>query len=297
MKNGGGSDAARQAASLLKSAASVAVVIPARLSDKEYAQIKELLPLLKGVTTYPLVRRSNLVGALDMGVMPDYYPGYRKVAPDSSAGLAASWNAVLPDGPGLTAVEMLAGINAGKVAALYIMGDDPVGSDKGLKPLLEKLEFLVVQDIHLTETAKLANVVLPACSSAEKTGTLTSLERRLQQFGRAEEPHGESRPDWEILQAVAKKMGGPLYSMQYTSSEDILREIRSVAPLYADLKAGFVWPGDRSPLANTEVDLSLRSDMIMKNEVITSDRLLFSSGTMTTRSQELGTVCTIKVEA
>jgi predicted molibdopterin-dependent oxidoreductase YjgC len=294
LKGGGGSESAQKAAAILQKAASVAVVIPARLSDKEYEQITELLPLLKGVTTYPLVRRSNLQGAMDMGVMPDYYPGYRKVAPDTTAAMAASWNAVLPDGPGLTALEMLAGINAGKIHALYIMGDDPAGSDGGIKPLLGKLEFLVVQDIYLTETAKLANVVLPACSSAEKTGTLTSLERRLQQLGRAEEPHGDSRPDWDILQTVAKKMGSP---MHYGSAEDIMKEIRSAVPLYADLAVGSVWPAADSPLAGTDVDLTLRSDTVMKNEVITSDRLLFSSGTMTTRSQELSTVCSIKVEA
>lgn len=294
LKGKAGADGARQAAAILQTAESVAVVIPARITDQEYGQIRELLTLLKGVTAYPLVRRSNLQGALDMGVMPDLYPGYRKASPETTAELAAAWNAVLPEGPGQTALEMLSGIKAGTIAGLYIMGDDPAGSDGNLRPLLEKLDFLVVQDIYLTETAKLADVVLPACSSAEKTGTITSLERRLQQLGRAEEPHAESRPDWEILQALAKKMGSP---MQYASAGDILREIRSLVPLYADLAPGAVWPRERSPLAGTDQDLSLPSDTVMQTEVITSDRLLFSSGTMTTRSRELGTICTFKVEA
>ncbi len=288
LKGGGGEGPAKQAASVLQAAASVAVVIPARMTEKEYGQVRELLPLLKGVTVYPLVRRSNLQGALDMGVMPDLYPGYRTVSPESTAALAAAWNAVLPEQPGLTALEMLAGINAGKIACLYIMGDDPAGSDPNLRPLLEKLEFLVVQDIFLTETAKLADVVLPASSSAEKSGTLTNLERRLQRLGRAEEPHGESRPDWEILQTLAKKMGSP---MQYASAADILKEIRAAAPLYADLAAGAVWPPERSPLAGADRDLSLASDTVMQTEVVTSERLLFSSGTMSTRSRELGTIC------
>jgi len=289
----GGSDRVTQAAAILKEANSVAVIIPGRTTDKEYAQIKELLPLLKGVTTYPIVRRSNLQGALDMGVMPDYYPGYQKVGPDAMSKFTGSWNAVLPDNPGLTSLEMLAGIRTGKIAALYIMGDDPAGSDKGLKDVLSKLEFLVVQDIFLTETAKLADVVLPASSIAEKIGTFTNLERRLQQLNRAEEPHGESRPDWDILHTLAKKMGS---SMHYASPADILKEIRATVPLYTDLDAGSVWPRERSPLAGADVDLSLASDTVMKNDVITSDRLLFSSGTMITRSKEISTLCRTKVE-
>jgi len=286
-------DRIKQAVDILKQAASVAVIIPGRTTDKEYAMIKELLPLLKGVTTYPIVRRSNFQGALDMGVMPDYYPGYQKVGPDATSRLAGSWNAVLPDNPGLTSLEMLAGINVGKIAALYIMGDDPAGSDKGLKDLLKKLEFLVVQDIFLTETAKLADVVLPASSIAEKTGTFTNLERRLQPLNRAEEPYGESRPDWDILQTLARKMDS---SMHYTSPADILKEIRAVVPLYADLDAGSIWPRERSPLAGTDADLSLWSDTVMKSDVITSDRLLFSSGTMISRSKEIATLCRTKVE-
>jgi NADH-quinone oxidoreductase chain G len=286
-------DSVKQAADILKEAASVAVIIPGRTTDNEHAQIKELLPLLKGVTTYPIVRRSNFQGALDMGVMPDYYPGYEKVGPDSTNRFAGAWNAVLPDDPGLTALEMLAGIKIGKIAALFIMGDDPVGSDKGLKDMLDKLEFLVVQDIFLTETAKLADVVLPASSIAEKTGTFTNLERRLQELNRAEEPYGDSRPDWDILHTLAKKMGSP---MHYASPADILREIRATVPLYADLAAGSVWPPEKSPLAGTDTDLSLSSNTVMKSDVITSDRLLFSSGTTITRSKEIATLCRTKVE-
>jgi len=271
----------------------VAVIIPGRTTDKEFSQIKELLSLLKGVTTYPIVRRSNLQGAMDMGVLPDCYPGYQKIGTDTTSRFAGSWDAILPESPGLNALEMLAGIKTGKVSALYIMGDDPAGSDKGLKDILNKLEFLVVQDIFLTETAKLADVVLPACSWAEKSGTVTSLERRLQQVSRAEEPLGESKPDWDIIQTLAKKMGS---SMHYATPADILKEIRSVVSLYADLAAGGIWPRERSPLAGADVDLSLWSDTVMKNEVITSDRLLFSSGTMIGRSGEISTLCRTKAE-
>jgi len=290
---GKGSSEARQAVALLKAAGSVAVIVPAKLSDKEYKQIKELSASFKNVTYYPLVRRSNFQGALDMGVLPDYYPGYRKMSADMTASLAGSWNAVLPETAGKNAVAMIDAIAAGKMNALYIMGDDPIGSDPGLKPVLAKLDFLVVQDIFMTETAQMADVVLPAASYVEKTGTFTNLERRLQQLNRAEEPIGESRPDWEIIVQVAKKMGG---SLQYGSARDVMAEIRSSVPLYAGLAAGACWPRERSPLAGTDADLSLASDTIMKKEVITAEKQLFSSGMTITRSHEIGTIKHIKIE-
>jgi formate dehydrogenase major subunit/NADH-quinone oxidoreductase subunit G len=293
LSSSAGGEEAKRAAGLLKAGKSVAVIVPAQISDNEYKQINELAALLKNVTYYPLVRRSNFQGSLDMGVVADYYPGYRKVDADATASLAAAWNAILPETPGKNAVEMINGIKSGKTAALYIMGDDPVGSDPNLKPLLAKLEFLVVQDIFMTETAKLAHVVLPAAASAEKSGTFTNLERRLQQLNKAEEPLGESKPDWEIIQEIAKKMGG---SMHYASDRDIMKEIKSVVPLYADLAVGTCWAADKSPLTNANTDLSFASDSIMKQEVITAERLLFSSGMTITRSKEIGTIRHLKIE-
>ncbi len=266
----------KQAAELLKAAKSVALIVPAALTDTTFKQVKELGGLLNNVTYYPLIRRSNFQGSLDMGVIAGYHPGYRKA-----------------EKPGMNAVEMISGIKSGKITSLYIMGDDPVGSDPNLKSVLEKLEFLVVQDIFMSETAKLAHVVLPATSSAEKSGTFTNLERRLQQLNKTEEPAGESRPDWQIIQEIAKKMGS---SMHYGSAGDILKEIRSEVPLYAGLALGACWPADKSPLAGTDTDLSLASDSIMKQEVITADRLLFSSGMTITRSKEIGTIRHIKIE-
>jgi predicted molibdopterin-dependent oxidoreductase YjgC len=276
LSSSAGSDAAKQAAALLKNAKSIAIIVPARLSDKELAGIRDLGGQLKNVTWYPLVRRSNFQGALDMGIVSGYLPGYRKA-----------------EKPGMNAVEMIDAIRTGKLASLYIMGDDPAGSDPGLKQALEKLEFLVVQDIFMTETAKLAHVVLPAAASAEKSGTFTNLERRLQQLNRAEEPVGEARPDWEIIQDIAQRMGG---TMHYGSVRDIMKEIRSVVPMYADLALGACWPREQSPLAGMADDLSLASDSIMKQEVITAERLLFSSGMSITRSHEIGTIRHYKIE-
>lgn len=276
MSSGAAAAELKQASDLLKAAQSVALIVPASLSDAACKQLKELAGLLKNVTYYPLVRRSNLQGSLDMGVISDYLPGYRKA-----------------DKPGMNAVAMIDGIKSGAISAMYIMGDDPVGSDPNLKASLEKLDFLVVQDIFLSDTARLAHVVLPAASSAEKNGTFTNLERRLQQLNRAEEPVGESRPDWEIIQEIAKRMGAV---MNYASVQDVLKEIRSVVPLYADLAVGSCWPASKSPLAGTDADLSLTSDSIMKKDVLTAERPLFSSGMTTTRSKELGTIRHIKIE-
>jgi len=271
-----GNEAGNKAAELLKGAKNVAVIVPAQLSDKDLLRIRELAGKLQNVTFYPLVRRSNYQGSLDMGVVSGYLPGYRKM-----------------EKLGMNALEMLNAIKTGKIASLYIMGDDPVGSDPGLKQTLEKLEFLVVQDIFMTETAKLAHVVLPAASSAEKSGTFTNVERRLQQLNKAEEPVGESRLDWEIIQDVANRMGG---SLNYGSDRDILKEIRSVVPSYADLAVGACWAREKSPLASSSEDLSLASDTIMKQEVITAERLLFSSGVSITRSHEIGTIRHYKIE-
>ncbi|HUI66882.1 MAG TPA: molybdopterin-dependent oxidoreductase [Nitrospirota bacterium] len=288
-----GSGAAKRAADILTFAKSVAIIVPAQLSDKAFAGIRELGGQLNNVTYYPLVRRSNFQGSLDMGVVPAYYPGYRTIDSESTAALAGLWNAILPEKTGMNAVEMINAIKTGKLASLYIMGDDPAGSDPSLKQTLQKLEFLVVQDIFMTETAKLAHVVLPAASSAEKAGTFTNLERRLQRLNKAEEPVGESRPDWEIIQNIAKRMGG---SMNYGSVRDILSEIRNVVPQYRDLATGTCWPREKSPLAGTVADLALASDTIMKEEVITAERLLFSSGMTITRSKEIGSIQHIKIE-
>jgi predicted molibdopterin-dependent oxidoreductase YjgC len=283
---------AQKAAEILKAAKSVAIIVPAQLTDKGFSRIKELSGLLKNVTFYPVVPRSNFQGSLDMGTLPSYFPGYRKVNADAAAFFSAAWKANLIDTPGLNAVEIINAVASANIAALYVMGDDPVGSDPNLAQAFRKLEFLVVQDIFLSDTAKLADVVLPAASCAEKAGTFTNLERRLQQLDKAEKPAGSAKPDWEIIGEIAKKMGG---SLQYASSREIMKEIQSLVPLYADLSIGKCWPREKSPLAGMDVDLSLASDSIMKKEIMSGERLLFSSGVSITRSKELGTIRHLKL--
>ncbi len=276
-----------EAVSLLMTAKKILIVLPAELSSAVLDRAKYLAVLLGQTTLVPLVRRGNLQGALDMGILPDYYPGYQSISPVSAARYKTTGNIILPETPGMNAMEMLNGIASGTLAALYIMGDDPVGNSPEIASVLRKLDMLFVQDIFLTETAKMADVVLPAASFVEKSGTVTNLERRLRRIDKAEEPIGESRPDWQIIQALAQKMGA---SMNYGSSASIMKEIKAVVPVYRNLVVGACWAKELSPLQGTNADLSLSSDTVLKREVITAKRLLFSSGTMIARSKEIESI-------
>jgi predicted molibdopterin-dependent oxidoreductase YjgC len=276
-----------EAVSLLMTAKNISIILPVELPAAVLDRAKYLAVLLGHTTLVPLVRRGNLQGALDMGILPDYNAGYQAINPVLAAQYKTTGNIALPVTPGLNAIEMLNSISSGTLAALYIMGDDPVGSSPDIASVLGKLEFLVVQDIFLTETAKMADVVLPATSFVEKSGTITNLERRLLSIDQAEEAPGESRPDWQIIQALAKKMGA---SMEYSSSSSIMKEIRAVVPAYRNLAVGACWPKDLSPLHDTDRDLSLSADTVLKREVMTAGRLLFSSGTMISRSKEIGSI-------
>jgi hypothetical protein len=237
-----------QAVSLLESASSVALIIPSMLSPDEERGIRELTIRLKNVTYYPLVVGANLQGGLDMGMVPHYYPGHQKVGPRARAKFGKAWNAILPDTAGMNAVEMLRAIEPGEIAALYIMGDDPAKDDPATAALLRQLDFLVVQDVLLTETAGIANVVLPAAGFFEKTGTVTNLERRLRLLTKTEECAGASMPDWKIIRTLASKMGS---DMRYSSAVEIMMEIKSIVPMYRDLAIDACWSPERQPAANS----------------------------------------------
>jgi len=265
----------------------LAIIVPSDLSPQGLTLLRELGRSFPGTMFIPVVRRGNLQGALDMGVLPGYFPGYRAVDATAAEALGRSWHAVVPREPGMDAVRMLESIGQDGIAALHIMGDDPVGSHPELAQVLGNLEFLMVQDLFLTETAKLAHVVLPAAGFSERSGTVTNLERRLQQLQPAVRPFGEARPDWQIIAMLAGAMGSP---WKYASADDILREIRALVPLYDGLAAGACWAPDRSLLANSTVDLSLVAGAAFTAERITSGRLLFSSGGMIARSKEIASI-------
>jgi formate dehydrogenase (NADP+) alpha subunit len=189
-----------------------------------------------GTGVNPLRGQSNVQGACDMGALPNYFPGYQEVASaEARAKFGRAWNVELPQVPGLTVTEMLPAALDGTIKAMYIMGENPVLSDADLahvEEALKSLEFLVVQDIFLTETAKLAHVVLPASSYAERDGTYTNTERRVQLTAAAVEAPGEARRDWEILCELSTALG---YPMRYASTARINDEMRSLTPSYAGI--------------------------------------------------------------
>jgi predicted molibdopterin-dependent oxidoreductase YjgC len=197
----------------------------------------------------PLRGQNNVQGACDMGALPNVFPGYQKVDnPELNAKFSKAWGRKLPDKPGLTVVEMVNEILTGKIKALYVFGENPAISDPNLnhsREALEKVDFLVVQDLFLTETAQYADVVLPGASFAEKDGTFTNTERRVQKGRKALDPPGQARPDWQIVQDLANRMG---YEMNYSSAADIMREANGLTPSYAGITCdrletcGLQWP-------------------------------------------------------
>ena len=197
----------------------------------------------------PLRGQSNVQGACDMGGLPNVYTGYQRVDdPAVQQKFEKAWGVSLPPRPGLTLMEMMKGVAEGKVKALFILGENPFLSDPNMNQVKEELnhlDLLVVQDIFLTETAELAHVVLPGVSFAEKDGTFTNTERRVQRVRKAIDPIGKSRPDWQILCDLSSRLGYPL---EYSSPKEIMDEIASVTPSYGGMQyarlegVGLQWP-------------------------------------------------------
>lgn len=180
-----------------------------------------------------LHRDCNGQGAFDMGAIPDSLPGYQLLE-DAQARkrFAGQWGGDLPSTPGLSAIEMLEHAANGELKGMYIMGENPLLSfpqPDVVKKALASVDFLVVQDMFLTETAKMANVVLPASSFAEKEGTFTNFEGRVQHIHKAVEPIGDSLPDWEIILMLADRLGSP---MPYSSLQQVMAEVSELVPFY-----------------------------------------------------------------
>jgi formate dehydrogenase alpha subunit len=185
----------------------------------------------------PLRGQNNVQGACDMGGLPNVYSGYQPVAvADNQKKFEEAWGSTSHLNNGLTITEMINGAGDGKVRALYIMAENPMLSDPDLnhaRHCLEQAEFIVVQDIFLTETASLAHVVLPGASFAEKDGTFTGTDRRVQRVRKAVEPVGASKADWQIICLLAQKMGAT--GFDYATPEDIMTEISKVTPSYGGI--------------------------------------------------------------
>ncbi|KPJ56016.1 MAG: formate dehydrogenase [Deltaproteobacteria bacterium DG_8] len=197
----------------------------------------------------PLRGQNNVQGACDMGALPNVYPGYQQVSSEEAAKkFEAAWGVTLSRQPGLTIMDMFNAALEGKMKGMVIMGENPMISDPDLhhvEEALKTLDFLVVIDIFLTETGKLADVVLPGVSFAEKDGTFTNTERRVQRIRKAIEPLGNARADWQILCDIAKRMG---YSMEYSHPSEIQDEIANLTPSYGGIfydrleEQGLQWP-------------------------------------------------------
>ena len=214
----------------------------------------------------PLRGQNNVQGSCDMGALPNVYPGYQAVSdpairekfetawgcslpPSLKEKFGIAWSCSLPSSPGLTLVEMFGAVHRKEIKALYLVGENPALSDPDLQHVweaLSRLEFFVVQDIFLSETAKFAHVVLPATSFAEKDGTFTNTERRVQRVRKAIEPIGEARPDWWIICQVAQRLGAK--GFDYSHPSDIMEEIRRLTPSYGGISCerlengGLQWP-------------------------------------------------------
>ena len=197
----------------------------------------------------PLRGQNNVQGACDLGGLPNVFTGYQTVTDaDVRSKFEKAWNVSnLPDSPGLTATEMIPAAHKGSLKAMYIMGENPMLSDPDqahVEESLDNLDFLVVQDIFLTETGHKADVVLPAACFAEKEGTFTNSERKVQRVRRAVTPPGDAQDDSWIIAQIAARMN---YSMDFAYPQ-VLAEINSVTPSYAGitparLKQGaLTWP-------------------------------------------------------
>lgn len=206
---------------------------------------------LPGTGVNPLRGQNNVQGACDLGGLPNVYTAYQKVADEEAAArFERAWGVEgLPRQPGMTVTKMLDAALEGDLTALYIMGENPAvsGPDSGhVREALERLDFLVVADILENETMSYADVVLPAASFAEKDGTITNTERRVQRIRKAIEPVGDSKPDWEIIRLLARKMGAG--GFDFPSPKEVFEEIRELTPSYAGITytrlgtQGLQWP-------------------------------------------------------
>jgi formate dehydrogenase major subunit len=197
----------------------------------------------------PLRGQNNVQGACDMGALFNTLPGYGGLNNDELFDQYEKlWKIRLPRRPGKPATEVWENILKGNIHALYVFGEDPALADTNIahvQEALKEVDFLVVQDIFLTDTAKMADVVLPAACFAEKDGTFTCTERRVQRVRKAVDPPGEAKPDWWIFSELAGRMG---YEMRYSKAEDIFEEVRQLLPQYRGItydrleREGLQWP-------------------------------------------------------
>jgi formate dehydrogenase alpha subunit len=264
----------------------------------------------------PLRGQNNVQGACDLGALPNVYPGYQAVTvPAIQEEFKEAWGSTSDLEIGLTVTEIINAAGDGKVRAMYVMGENPLVADPDINHAyhcLEQAEFLVAQDIFLSETAQLAHVVLPAASSVERDGTFTATDRRIQRVSKVIEPLGDAKADWEIVCLLARKMGAA--GFDFASPKEVMDEIAQVTPIYGGVsyerleEVGFLqWP---CPAADHPGTPYLHKDKFSRGLgrfhaiefkepaelpdeeypfTLTTGRLMFHwhTGTMTRRSEKL----------
>jgi formate dehydrogenase major subunit len=215
-----------------------------------------------GTGVNPLRGQNNVQGACDMGCLPNVYPGYQNVNDnDIQEKFSRAWHTQLSKTPGLTSLGMTKAAASGEFRALLLFGEDPVVTDPDqnhVKSSLKNLDLLVVAELTLTETAKLADIVLPAASFAEKGGTFTNCERRVQLLNKILAPVGKAKGDWQWLQALAKQMGSD--QLNWSTTEEIFNEIASLTPSYQAMNYqklirnyGLQWPCTKDSPNGTDI--------------------------------------------
>jgi formate dehydrogenase alpha subunit len=257
---------------------------------------------------YPIFEKGNILGLCDMGVLPEYLPGYQDAAAvrDRFEGL---WKAHLPFARGKTAPEMARALETGELRALYIAAADPLTDYPHAgryEAALAKAALVVVQDMFLSPTAKMAHCVFPSASFAEKEGTMTNIEHRVQKLNQVIPPQGSSMPDWGILEEVAKALGRP---MGFFNISDIFREMTLTIPFYKGLKLKDL-DGDgkishpfseAAPITRTGKAYSFAPVRTMEAPEpedaaqypfeMMAGRSMYHFGSVSTRSQNLLTLC------
>jgi len=207
----------------------------------------------QGAGLSPFRGQNNVQGGGgDMGTLPGSLPGYQNPAEDEiGAKFAEVWGERPPEEPGLKVPEMLSEVHAGNLRGMYVVGENPALSEPDIQhagEALEEIEFLVVQDIFMTETAEHADVILPAATSPEKHGTFTNTERRIQRVRPSSDPPGSARQDWQITQQLARRLG---YDWDYDHPREVMDEINDLAPIYGGVtyerlesgeEHGLQWP-------------------------------------------------------
>ena len=247
-----------------------------------------------------LAEENNDQGAVEMGAVAEYLPGPSELGDQTARkNLSKIWGDEIPQSPGATLMDMLEEARTGRLKAMFIVGENPVATlppQAKVEESLDGLEFLVCQELFLTETAKRAHVVLPACSYAEKDGTFTNTEGCVQSVRRAMEPIGESRPDWEVFSALSLLMGNPI---EYGEAKEIFKEIRSAISGYGLLGPSATPPRIKDEVVDRYLQEGFKTDVEVRyafeqentqpDEMLTlaSVQSLFHSGKFSTRAKGL----------